>query len=1008
MLKKLIILIVMFSCISAQGVVIHRYSFDDGDTLVYDSVGGKDGTLEGTATISGNMLVLDGSGAAAWLPSDTLDAGLTDVTIEAWVELGTASTWARAWDFGATSGSNGGNTMYFVPNNGGGGTQFTVSTTGFPSWQTGEESVTSDGLVEGEMTHVVCVFDSVGPEMRMYINGELAASRITTMDLALVARENAYIGDSSYTGDPGFNGSIDEFRIYDTAFAEGDVVDSMNAGPDAEIGKITKASRPGPANGQTEVLRDVTLSWRAGDYAETHDVYFSTDEALVAAGDASVLIADGQTAVSLDVGILTYGAKYFWRVDEVNAAPDSTVYQGDVWNFTVEALGYALPESSITVTASSQGSPDEGPENTINESGLTDGMHTTNSLDSWISGPNDPGTEWIQYDFDKAYKLVQMKVWNYNGPSFITGLGIKDVTLEYTIDDVNWFSMQLELPQATGSDDYAGETLALDIAAKSVKMTAMSSWGGEGFNQYGISEIKFLRSPVRATSPTPESGTALEDTDVTLGWRAGRGADEHHVYISTDEQAVNDLTAPATVVTDLEVDAVLALANTYYWTVVEVNNNNVPAGWQADTWNLSTPDYFVIDDFEGDSLSWSKSGGGKVSLSTALAHTGDQSMKFEYNNSNQDGVSEARYTKSKDLAKGDPQALVFWVYGDLDNVPTEDMYVRVSYPSTEWRQVNPWWGYWANIDQSAYFRNVIATSDIQTPWWTQVTVSLEDETVADWANIKSINIGMIRADRTSGSGTLYIDDVRLYGYGVVPTPPVPANPGDANMVAEYMMEGNVDDSSGNGINGTAIGEPNFVTGPFGNYGQALECDGSNDVVYLGPADPFNFTGSFSFSLWINIQNWSSEWGHAMIATRGEGTLGFQIRRGGGWVGGMQGYPSTGFCFSTRGIYLVGQNAGGDDMMVGEPVQGAWTHITCVYDHENQMKSIYFDGELIKAAATTEASVLSPSTTNASIGARANGSNTGFEALFNGMIDEVKVYDRALTAGEARFLADPTP
>jgi hypothetical protein len=272
----------------------------------------------------------------------------------------------------------------------------------------------------------------------------------------------------------------------------------------------------------------------------------------------------------------------------------------------------------------------------------------------------------------------------------------------------------------------------------------------------------------------------------------------------------------------------------------------------------------------------------------------------------------------------------------------------------------------------------------------------------------SINIGMIRSALTSGSGTLYIDDVRLYGYGVVPTPPVPVNPGDANMVAEYKMEGNVDDSSGSGINGTAIGEPNFVAGPFGNFGQALECDGSDDLVDLGPADPFNFTGSFSIAVWANIQDWSAEWGRAMVATRGEGTEGFQIRRGGGWVGGMQGKPSTGYCFTTRGIGLSEYGAGNEDMMVDPPKQGVWTHIACVYDQENNVKSVYFDGELIQASPTVPDSVLSPASQNASIGARANGGNTGFEALFNGMLDEVKIYDDALTAGEVRFLADPTP
>jgi hypothetical protein len=738
------------------------------------------------------------------------------------------------------------------------------------------------------------------------------------------------------------------------------------------------------------------------------NVYFGTDADEVAAADvsdpntlAAVVTSEGLTDVFLNIGILPYGGTFYWRVDEVNSL-DMTVYPGEVWSFTIEAYGYPIPSSLITASASSQSSEDEGPENTINESGLTDGMHSTDSLNNWLSEPNDnPGTQWIQYDFDKAYKLVQMMVWNYNGPSFITGLGIKDVNIEYSMDGVNWESMAMELPVATGAEDYAGVLLDLDIAAKSVRLVAMSSHGGDAFNQYGLSEIKFYYSPVRASNPVPESGTTELDVKVKLGWKPGRGADEHHVYMSTDEQAVIDLTAPVTVVTDPEVDAILSLTNTYYWTVVEVNNNNTPAGWPADVWNLSTLDYYVIDDFEGD-LAWSKSGGASVSDSNAVARSGEKSMKFDFNNSNSvEGVSEVRLVKNLDLTKGDPTALVFWVYGDLSNVRTEEMYVRISYPSTTWI-----WVWEIPIEQSAYFRNVMAKSEMATPWWTQVTVSLEDETVVKWDQVQSINIGMIRASKDTGSGTLYIDDVRVYG--TPPVPVAPSNPGTGNLVALYKMEGNVDDSSGSGINGTAIGEPNYVSGPFPAYGSALECDGSDDVVDLGPADPFNFTGSFSISVWANIQNWGNEWGHAMVATRGEGNLGFQIRRGGGWVGGMQGYPSTGFCFSTRGIFLEGQAAGGDDMMVGEPVQGAWTHIACVYDYENQIKSIYFDGELVKAAATTAESVLSPSTTNASIGARANGANDGFEALFNGMLDDVRLYDKALTAGEVKFLADPTP
>ena len=47
----------------------------------------------------------------------------------------------------------------------------------------------------------------------------------------------------------------------------------------------------------------------------------------------------------------TFGQTYYWRVDEVNAPPDSTVYKGDVWSFTVEPYGY--PIKPVKATASS-------------------------------------------------------------------------------------------------------------------------------------------------------------------------------------------------------------------------------------------------------------------------------------------------------------------------------------------------------------------------------------------------------------------------------------------------------------------------------------------------------------------------------------------------------------------------------------------------------------------------------------------------------------------------------
>ena len=66
-------------------------------------------------------------------------------------------------------------------------------------------------------------------------------------------------------------------------------------------------------------------------------------------------------------GHLEYGRTYYWRVDEVNGPPDSTVHTGEVWSFTVEP--FAREVRNIVATASSS-ERRAGPENTVNGSGL--------------------------------------------------------------------------------------------------------------------------------------------------------------------------------------------------------------------------------------------------------------------------------------------------------------------------------------------------------------------------------------------------------------------------------------------------------------------------------------------------------------------------------------------------------------------------------------------------------------------------------------------------------------
>jgi len=93
------------------------------------------------------------------------------------------------------------------------------------------------------------------------------------------------------------------------------------------------AHDPNPPNGARFIDPNVVLSWTAGEGAIIHDVYFGTDEALVASGDPSVSM-DMLPDTWFNPGPLEPGKTYYWRIDEVEE--DGMVYEGSVWSFSVQ------------------------------------------------------------------------------------------------------------------------------------------------------------------------------------------------------------------------------------------------------------------------------------------------------------------------------------------------------------------------------------------------------------------------------------------------------------------------------------------------------------------------------------------------------------------------------------------------------------------------------------------------------------------------------------------------
>jgi len=268
-----------------------------------------------------------------------------------------------------------------------------------------------------------------------YINGEeVSNGNITFRDTANDTLVTIGCVDSG--NNETFVSIIDEVRIYNNALYPQEIQIAMLPGADPSF-----ATSPSPESGTGNVPQNVILAWEPGPMAATHNVYFgeSFDDVNDApAPDAlDILVSKGQADTSHNPeGLLDFGRTYYWRIDEVNAPPDSTVFKGAVWSFTVETFAY--PITNVTATAFSENTADMGAGKTMDGSGLNGDLHSVEPTDMWLSSLTGEQPTWIQFEFDKPCVLDEMWVRNQNQlVEPLVGFGANDVTLEYSEDGVN-------------------------------------------------------------------------------------------------------------------------------------------------------------------------------------------------------------------------------------------------------------------------------------------------------------------------------------------------------------------------------------------------------------------------------------------------------------------------------------------------------------------------------------------------------------------------------------------
>ena len=411
----------------------------------------------------------------------------------------------------------------------------------------------------------------------------------------------------------------------------------------------------------------------------------------------------------------------------------------------------------------------------------------------WMGANNTTGGRWIMLPVEHVYPDNVLP--DELRPEFFSTVVGDLYTYEFALTPYEAFGwntgrankiLQLETDMRVGVD------VIMSSKSTSYGMLCENAWeadddiDGDGIDD-GIITIgkwkgaeRFLdhslvNDPNQAWRPRPGNRAADASSEVTLKWNAGKNAASHNIYFGSSFNDVNDATDPDLLPvgrsnkpleenTYQPTEVPLALGETYYWRIDEVNGTDVTKG---NIWRFTVTNYLIVDDFDSyvpytDPIedTWSDYRAddnvtrAELFLETAIVRDGN-SMQYEYSNifSPYYCESEAQIDNlqvTSDWTEYDVKGLTLWFYGTGDN-DAEQMYLALEDNS-------------GNLAVIPYDGDA---NDLKAPIWQQWNIVLQDfndVNNVDLSSIASIYIGF--GDRYNrqpgGSGIVYFDDIRLY------------------------------------------------------------------------------------------------------------------------------------------------------------------------------------------------------------------------------------------------------
>lgn len=502
----------------------------------------------------------------------------------------------------------------------------------------------------------------------------------------------------------------------------------------------------------------------------------------------------------------------------------------------------------------------------------------------------------------------------------------------------------------------------------------------------------------RRLAPFPGNSDEDVPNDVLLHWTPPSAGQTYNVYFGESFKDVNAAAVP--VAAGLDVNALdpgcLDLSRTYYWRVDEVHITHTPSVQPGPVWSFVTRDSVPIDDFERynnrspnrpfqtwlDAFGYSAdeffleghagngTGAGVGYDLFSIYHGKDsmmeriicvpnssQSMPFYYGFSNTTiSQTDRIFDPPQDWSTGKYQTLALHFYGKSKNADGV-LYALI------------------NGEKVTYTDN----EDLQLPMWHAWPIDLTALQI-NLEAVTSMSIGI----ESSGEGLLLLDDILLFSEG---RDPVEINdPGMDGLVATYTMDGHTLDVSGHGHDGMEAGT---LTYEEAITGKGLAFAGrTGEYLDLGSLNPSKGTGEFTLCMWVKRTGYTSA--YQGVAGKRNAWCAEDMM----WQ--IELNQNNGRISVTHPDQQITGNA------LGLPIGQAytlwryrWAHMAVTYDGEIARLYVHGveagSGPFSLGQGTDAALVLGA--------CGANGENP-----FHGVIDEVAIYNRALSLGEVRYVA----